>query len=655
VREDPFIRTLTPALETRIERNPSLNLDTFIIPSPYVSDLDLQKDYEHSYVWEEEGELLGYFLVFASPDRSRLHLYRQITSPFGRGKGIGSAFLARLAREVQPDTTVYLYVWEKQLVTLDFFLNKGFAREGNIVYHNLIYHRLEARAGQLEPPAAEPDLRSDAKDLGRTRHDARKALRLLSDMVDNLSVGNCNRIIEDINRETTALINLLNSYRDLAQAYHEVDLRELLFERIVPYIEMSHVPCEVHLSLAPQIGAVYARYLEVGRALVNLVSNSLDAIKDAERPGVIRLSLAERDGVVELIVEDNGMGIEPERLAPGADGLPAFVGRSTKERKVGEGLGTRQVYAVFGASNIRVESDVGVRTRWTIRVPKRSARDDSPLRPLEERYRAFRELAVFPDLSVEHESARIASYIWQTTSLQTLCWDLIVPFGVHNNIRQIFRGILAYWHATAAADAGQEALRAELEGYRVEPQVVRDWLAETAGMVRRNLEQIAAHVPYDLYAGDLFRSYGQSVGATVIFTLDPTSGRFLAADRKLAEHVDFAPYLKRRREELLRGELTGDVNNTATPICLGVWSITGEKEALDKLALLREGCARLVGMGIPAAKRLSLYATTYRSGPVELNTYLPTTLGAVAGMADSELSGLLTAADEEEFFSGTAD
>jgi ribosomal protein S18 acetylase RimI-like enzyme len=658
VHGDLYIRRLTPALEARIQRNPSLNIDTFIVPSPFVADRDLEKDYEHSCVWDEEGEILGYLLVYASPDRGKFHLYKQVTSPFGRGKGVGSAFLFRLARELPAEATIYLYVWERQTETLLFFHNKGFARQGSIVYRNLVYLHLAVKVRDLKPSFEEgAPARSGAEDLGRTRHDARKMLRLLSDMVDNLSGDNCDRIIEDINRETTALTNLLNSYRDTAEQLHDVDVKELIFERIIPFVELSRVPCEVRLSLAPHSGAVYAHYLDVGRALVNLVSNSLDAIEEAGRPGIISLSLRGEGDSVLLTVEDNGVGIAPERLERGPDGLPAFVGRSTKEHLVGEGQGTRQVFATFGAENVAVESRPGELTRWSIRLPRRSSREDSVLRPLEERYRGFRELSEFPDLAVERSRSRVASFIWQTTSLEVLCWDLMGPFSRYNNIRELYRGILAFWHAEpgGSPEAEVEALRAELGSCRVEPPEVREWLIGTAVMVKRNTQAIARHVDYAEYAGHIFRSYGQSVGKTVIFTLDPEDGRFLAADRKLAEHVDFAPFLRRKRDDLLRGELAGDVKRPENALRLGVWSIVDEADALAKLALLRKGCATLVGCGISPDKQVVFYHTTYRTGPVELDTYVTTSLGKLRGTPDGELRKFLVQADEDTFFAGTAD
>jgi hypothetical protein len=86
-----------------------------------------------------------------------------------------------------------------------------------------------------------------------------------------------------------------------------------------------------------------------------------------------------------------------------------------------------------------------------------------------------------------------------------------------------------------------------------------------------------------------------------------------------------------------------------------VWGITDEADAQAKLAFLRKGCAKLVEMGIGADKQLLFYHTTYRSGPVELNTYVTTTLGELAGTPDGGFGRFLVSADDEVFYSGTAD
>ncbi len=94
-----------------------------------------------------------------------------------------------------------------------------------------------------------------------------------------------------------------------------------------------------------------------------------------------------------------------------------------------------------------------------------------------------------------------------------------------------------------------------------------------------------------------FKSYGQALDHNIIFTLDPESGKSYAADRKLAEHLDFVPYLGKERNLLLRGEFKGDVNNDSQPVVLGLWSVESEEDLEAKLRLLRQGANILINMG----------------------------------------------------------
>src|SRR6056297_948759 len=182
------IQLLTPELEKRIQRNPLLHIDTFIIPSPYIKDSTIEKDYSHSYVWIEEGEILGYLLVYADKERRSFNIYKLVTSPFGRGRGIGTLFIEHLAQNIPEDSTVYLYLWEKQTDTLEFFQNKGFNLGQTTVYRNLVYYHLFASRDEILERAGSdmPGKYLMNEEIGKTRHDARKTIRLLSHMVDML-------------------------------------------------------------------------------------------------------------------------------------------------------------------------------------------------------------------------------------------------------------------------------------------------------------------------------------------------------------------------------------------------------------------------------------------------------------------------------------
>ncbi len=265
LKKEHRIRTLTPKLEKRIQKNPLLNIDTFIIPSPYIKYPDISKDYNHSYIWYNESEILGYMIVYSNPEKNIYFIYKLATSPFGRGKGIGSSFIRHLAENLPREARISLYIWEKQADTVDFFHNRGFMTEEQIVYRNLIYYYLSARKEDVESRLSERGDTSEAKqeEIGKTRHDARKTLTLLSDMVEMLSIDNCDRIIEDINRETTSLINMLNSYRDSMDVLHEVNLRELIIARLVPFVKTAPVPCRLLVNLdteSPVVMGISRKY-----------------------------------------------------------------------------------------------------------------------------------------------------------------------------------------------------------------------------------------------------------------------------------------------------------------------------------------------------------------------------------------------------------
>jgi len=251
----PNIRHLNATYEKRIRLIPFLNIDSLLIPTPYEKHRTLDIDYQHSYVWDEEGELLGYLLVYSNDGKSDFHIYKQVTSPFGRGKGIGSAFLEKLTSSVPPDAHIYLYVWEKLISSIEFFMSKGFSFEEEIPYRKMKFHLMSARAGTIREKMVTTGKKdfTAAEELGKVRHDVKKSLKVLLDMASMLSVDNFNKVTEDINRETTALLNTLNMYEDKVKVSHEVNIKELITDRVMPFIEAASVPCEIRLTLSSKI------------------------------------------------------------------------------------------------------------------------------------------------------------------------------------------------------------------------------------------------------------------------------------------------------------------------------------------------------------------------------------------------------------------
>jgi signal transduction histidine kinase len=470
----PNIKKLTPAYERAIRQSPLLNIDTLLIPSPYVLDKTIDIDYDHSFVWDEKGELLGYLLVYSTPDRQSFHIYKLVTNPFGRGKGIGSAFLRTLAHAVAPAAHIYLFVWDKLLSSIDFFQTRGFTISDQTVFRKMKFHLMSVTAETLRDKLAATDRPevTVVEELSRVRHDVKKSLKVLFDMTAMLSVDNFNKVSEDINRVSTALLNTLNMYEDKIHLEHKVSLKELLTERVIPFIEAVDSTCEVQLVLKSKIEPVNGSYISCSRALINLVSNALDAIKPTGRRGLIEIVLDQQGDTVILAITDNGAGIPAEKLAKGPDQLPLFVGKSTKWTGTGEGVGTRQVYATFGAEHVDVTSQEGTSTTWTIRLKKSTTRDTALLDELSTRYVRMIKATQKAKLTPETSRNDITIFIWQLRQMELFSYDLLYHFSRYNNIRDIFQSVMLYRFG------GQSfiVLKEELGKCRIDNNSIRAWL-----------------------------------------------------------------------------------------------------------------------------------------------------------------------------------
>jgi len=641
----PFIRRLNDAYEKRIRLIPFLNIDSVLIPTPYEKHKTLDIDYEHSYVWDEEGELLGYLLVYSNAEKTDFHIYKQVTSPFGRAKGIGSALMEKLTSSVSPDAHIYLYVWEKLISSLDFFMSKGFVFEDEIPYRKMKFHLLSAQAGTVREKMVSVKTKdfTAAEELSKVRHDAKKSLKVLLDMASMLSVDNSSKVIEDINRETTALLNTLNMYEDKVKVSHEVNIKELITDRVIPFIEATSIPCEIRLTLGSKIHPVNGNYMSFSRALINIVSNSIDTIREAGRRGVIEINLSERDDRVLLSITDNGTGIAEERLARGPDMLPLFVGKTTKKVRTGEGLGTLQVFSTFGANNIKLESRLSEFTRYNIYLSKSSKRDTSIYTEFESRYLEVMKSTQHIGVKKDSSQVEIAAFIWQLRKIEIFSYDLVYQFSRYNNVRDIYRNLMMYLYGGKDFNHMKTALKT----CRIDNELIKTWLLDIIKRIKRQETFILQNLDFNEFKGVLFESFGQAIDRTIIFTLEPDSGKFYATDRKLAEHLDFVTYLSPNRDTLLRGEFIGDVRNVASPIYLGVWLVVSRKDMFEKMRLMQRGAQQLLEMGLKKEKRLFFYNTTNNKCDYEIDTLKTTTLFEMANLKEEDFDQFMTETEDE--------
>jgi signal transduction histidine kinase/pSer/pThr/pTyr-binding forkhead associated (FHA) protein len=166
------------------------------------------------------------------------------------------------------------------------------------------------------------------------------------------------------------VMDMLSFSKEREPAIEMTDLNKIVQD----VVEVVHGRAEeqgvkMELRLSTTLPPVPADPDGIHKALLNIVSNALDAVEGREAPFVGVQTILEPGGQwVRIIVMDHGAGIEPDQLN---DIFKPFV--SSKGSR-GTGLGlpvSRKIFREHGG-DILVESKVGKGSKFILRLPMRS-------------------------------------------------------------------------------------------------------------------------------------------------------------------------------------------------------------------------------------------------------------------------------------------
>jgi len=161
------------------------------------------------------------------------------------------------------------------------------------------------------------------------------------------------------------ILDMLSFSKEREPAFESTDLNGLANE-VLEVIRGRAAGAGVVLEFRafPELGPVSCDADGIHRALLNIVSNAVDAVEDEEAPRVT-VSVRRVEGFAEIAVEDNGPGIPPGKRE---EIFKPFV--STKGGK-GTGLGlpvSRKTLREHGGDVI-VNGGVGRGTEFVMRIP----------------------------------------------------------------------------------------------------------------------------------------------------------------------------------------------------------------------------------------------------------------------------------------------
>ncbi len=189
------------------------------------------------------------------------------------------------------------------------------------------------------------------------------------------------RILSESERAARIVRNLLTFARRQTSDRTRCDIADLC-ARVVALrsYDLRLKSVELVLKCAADLPPVFGDGGQIQQALLNLVLNAEQAVKDSPSPRLELVATAEPScGTVLVEVRDNGHGVDPANLQRVFD--PFFTTRGVGE---GTGLGLSIVYGIVRdhGGQIWVESELEKRTSFFIRLPARF--DDVPpaARPL---------------------------------------------------------------------------------------------------------------------------------------------------------------------------------------------------------------------------------------------------------------------------------
>jgi PAS domain S-box-containing protein len=204
---------------------------------------------------------------------------------------------------------------------------------------------------------------------GSMSHELRNPLGVISNAIYFLKMAQPNAsdqikeyltIIENEARTSDKIITDLLDFTRLKPMEREVvSVSELIHQTLERYPAPPSV--EVLLEIPTDLPPVFVDPRQMIQVLGNLTVNACQAMKDG---GQLSLFSALKNDMITIIVKDSGVGIPPENMRKLFE--PLFT---TKTKGIGLGLAVSQKLTEANGGRIKVQSESGVGSTFTVWLP----------------------------------------------------------------------------------------------------------------------------------------------------------------------------------------------------------------------------------------------------------------------------------------------
>ena len=185
--------------------------------------------------------------------------------------------------------------------------------------------------------------------------------------IDEETIDDVRGAVQTIEKRSKGLLNFVESYRKLTRIPRpnfEIFTVSSLFDRVEQLMKTQIGDNGIHFetSVDPESLELTADAEMVEQVLINLVLNSIDAVKNKHEGKIQLISKMDERGRVIIQVIDNGAGIEEDVMEKIF--IPFFT---TKEHGSGIGLSLSKQIMRLHRGTITVQSNRGEETVFTLR------------------------------------------------------------------------------------------------------------------------------------------------------------------------------------------------------------------------------------------------------------------------------------------------
>ena len=290
---------------------------------------------------------LPYLKTIHSLSKRDEELYRQITSLKPGESKIATVHLEKSSFKILLSSTAFQTDGEKYFLIAFQNVNEALDETESKAWQKLLSVMTHEIMNSVAP------ISSLANTLKNRMQESRNELSSNISM-DDLELG-----IDTIKRRSEGLLKFAETYRNLnkitqlnLQKIYVRDLFENINQLMQPTLDQKKI--ELEIILKDTNLSIEADNNLIEQVLINLVVNSIEAVKDTSEPRIVLCAYSEPNERVIIKVGDNGAGMSDEVLEKIF--IPFF---STKKSGSGIGLSLCKQIMMLHKGNVQVQSVEG--------------------------------------------------------------------------------------------------------------------------------------------------------------------------------------------------------------------------------------------------------------------------------------------------------